>query len=113
MTVMNAINTTIATKPTANPALGDYYYDSNKQALLVWIGNSWQETYMSSEKHMDRISTNQFTCTNTLSTLVDGKIKQIGLNSIKKSRKFNKVLYTISDETELNIFNVYFNELIK
>jgi hypothetical protein len=110
---MNIAQNNIPTSPPSNPVTGSYYFDTNESAILVWVGNNWQKTYMSGEKHIDRISVNQYSCPNILSAIIDNKIKQIGLCSIKKSRKFDRVLYTVDDETELNIFTVYFNEVIK
>lgn len=113
MAVINHPKFFIATTPPISPAIGDMYYDDKNHAMMVWMGNAWHKTYMSDQHYLEKISANQFLCPTTLSISIDGKIIEIGLESVKKSRKFDKSLYTVDDEVELSIFNVYFSDFIK
>jgi hypothetical protein len=103
----------IATSKPNNPVMGELWMDFTSSTMYVYANGKWLDIYKTTQDCIEKISQNQFTCINTFSSVIDMKIKEIGLESIKKGRKFDKVLYTIEDETELNIFSVYFSESIK
>jgi hypothetical protein len=108
-----AANQLISTTKSPNPLTGEMYLDLVDNKMYVYIGTKWHQVYPEIKSCMEKISKNQFTCASGFSLLIDSRINQVDLKSVKKSRKFDKVLYTIEDEVELNIFNVYFSESIK
>src|SRR5580700_1554641 len=97
-------NNNIPLSAPNNPTTGSFYYNQNTGSIFVYVGNKWIETYMSKNKDIKQVSSNSFTCrTKDFSKVVDERINQIGLVSIKKSRRFNQSLYTMEDDTEVEI----------
>jgi len=96
-----------------NPKNGEYYIDSNTGQIFVYLAGNWVNTYLSNSLPLASYTDNSFTCRGeSFCMMVESKIKELGLVSIKKSRSMGTYLYTIEDSGEAAVFKLYFNEMI-
>jgi len=101
----------IYTKPT-NPINGSQYIDYKTGEIFVYLAGRWVNTFLSNTKNLIWVSDNSFICKeDIIATVVEDKITELGLLSIKKSRKLGFVNYTVEDEGEVAVFKLYFNDM--
>lgn len=106
----------IYTKPI-NPVPGDNYIDASTGEIFVYIAGNWVNTYLSNERPLKWISDNAFICKDDpvkvpLSEIVENQMRDLGLETVKKSRKLGRVCFTIEDAGELAAVKLYFNDML-
>jgi hypothetical protein len=98
-------------KPS-NPHDGSNYVDATTGETFVYLRGSWRGTFLSNIRPLKWIDNNSFICPEILmSELMDDKIFELGLKSIKRSRSLGRILYRIEDTGEIAVATMYFNDM--
>ena len=105
----------IYTKPTT-PKNGDNYIDASTGEIFVYLAGNWINTYLSNERPLRWVSDNSFICKDNLAgsyrEIIENQMRELGLETVKKSRKLGHACYTIEDVGEIAAFKLYFNDML-
>jgi len=93
------------------PKEGDVDYDPVTGQSFVYAAGHWVLAY--NPVNLKRVSNNSFLCRPCqFSHNINSKIQELGLNSVKRIRKFGEPFYIVEDPAELGIFILYFSDFI-